>query len=207
MCIIEAMPAWKLDKHRVEVWRVKTQPHASELARLESTLSPDERARAACFRFDEDRDAFIAARGTLRFLLARYLLRPAGDIEFEYGRHGKPSCPQAAIQFNVSHTRGIALFAFTSGCNVGVDIELVHKIPNLLTLANQFFCPAESQQLAGVPEEERDIAFFLCWTRKEACLKANGDGLSMPPDSFCVSVTPGSPARILDVRGDFAQYS
>ncbi|MGH9558287.1 MAG: 4'-phosphopantetheinyl transferase family protein [Bryobacteraceae bacterium] len=159
---------------------------ADVLARLKPTLSADERDRASRFRFDPDREAFIAVRGSLRLLLARYLGRSAAGIVFEYGPRGKPHCPnQADIAFNLSSSGGIALFAFARGCEPGIDLERVRAIPELLDVAKRFFSPGEVAELAALPEDRRERVFFHCWTRQEARVKATGEGLATPEDGGC----------------------
>jgi 4'-phosphopantetheinyl transferase len=137
-------------------------------------------------------------------LLARYCGMPAARLEFDYGPQGKPSfsrcsCP---IRFNISHSGEIAAYAFTRGCAVGIDVERQRKLPDLEEIAKHYFSPAEYCELMTIPEHERAAAFYACWVRKEAFLKAKGGGLSIPLDSFQVSVAPDRLPAVLSVGGD-----
>ena len=105
---------------------------------------------------------------------------------------------QTRLRFNISHSGSLVLFGFTLDCEIGVDVEQVHPMPDLLAIATRFFCREEVEELVRLPPEERTLAFFRCWTRKEAYLKALGEGLHQPLDSFRVSVAPNLPARIID---------
>jgi len=194
-------PLFKLSDGRVEVWCIDTAAPAHVIRGLESVLSADEKDRAARFRFERHRDAFIVARAGLRVLLARFLGRPAAAVTFVYGPNGKPSLPDSTLEFNLSHTEGIALFAFSEACALGVDVECIHPIPNMMDIANRFFCRGEAQELAALPEVEREDAFFVCWTRKEAYLKATGSGLSPALNSFQVTLC-GEAARLVHFGND-----
>lgn len=131
-------------------------------------------------------------RGALRTLLGRHLDAPPESLVFEYGRAGKPALVHpAAIPFNVSHSGAIALIALSPEVEVGVDVEAIRPVPEMEKIAERFFCRAEAEDLRRLPKVERNRAFFLCWTRKEAYIKATGDGLSMPLDSFRVVLDPG----------------
>ena len=207
MCLIPIgpeQPDWNLAGRRVEVWCVKTRADEGDLALLQSTLSADERERAARFRLAQHRDPFIVARGCLRLLLGRYAGCPPAEIGFQYGPRGKPSLPGFTIHFNLSHSSDLALFVFTRAGELGVDVERIHPIPEMMNLAGRFFCPAEAHDLASLADDQREHAFFLCWTRKEACIKATGNGLSTPLSSFRVSLQPGAQARFLHFEGEAA---
>jgi 4'-phosphopantetheinyl transferase len=189
-----------LQRSAVHVWKAALDIADTEVTGARKLLTAEETARADRFRFEKDRSAFIAARGILRTLLGRYLgLRP-GDLRFVYGRHGKPelSNTQGAplIRFNLSHSHGLALFAFAPGFEVGVDIEYLRQETPADAIAGRFFSPAEVEELRALPPAARQAAFFACWCRKEAFLKANGRGLSFGLDRVEVSVTPGVPAAL-----------
>ncbi len=138
-------------------------------------------------------------------ILARYVDRPPGALRFDYGAHGKPALPGSPVRFNLSHAGGIALCAVALDRDVGVDVEQVRALPDLARIARRFFSPSEADALAGLPRAEREAAFFTCWTRKEAYIKALGRGMAVPLDGFAVSFDPGAPARLvwttLDDRG------
>ena len=165
-------------------------------------LEPEERDRAARFRFDHLQHAFILARGGLRVLLGCYLGVCPAAVQFTYGSKGKPTLSGGSVEFNVSHSGGLAVFAFTFGCEIGVDVEQIRSLPDMLEIASQFFCVEETAELMALPAGERERAFFLCWTRKEAYIKATGDGLSAPLDSFRVALRPGAPARFVHFKHD-----
>ena len=178
----------------VHVWRADLECEARMLRRLEATLSTDERARANRFLFERDRNHFIATRGILRELLGRYVNSAPERLEFDYASQGKPSLrtelPRTAVRFNVSHSHGMALLAFSVGRQVGVDLELVRKFGGQ-EIAERFFSPQEVMELSCLPQSLQDEGFFLCWTRKEAYVKARGEGLNIPLKSFHVTLTPG----------------
>jgi 4'-phosphopantetheinyl transferase len=190
----------------VHVWRVSLEAWAPHVETLRSCLSADETARAARFRFARDYTHFVVARGLLRAMLGAYLgLRP-GEVHFRYGPHGKPSLADglrpARLRFNVTHSGGLALVAVALDREVGVDLEQIRPLPDMEEVARRFFSPVEWDTLRGLPAAEQPGAFFACWTRKEAYIKARGEGLSRRLDSFDVSLAPGVPAQLLAVRGD-----
>ena len=145
----------------------------------------------------------MIARGLLRTLLGRYLQVSPASIVFKYGSKGKPALAgPAGIDFNVSHSGGLAVFAFTADCEVGVDVERIRPRPDMQGIANRFFCSEEAAELMSLTAGQREHGFYLCWTRKEAYIKASGDGLSVPLDSFRVTLRPGQPARFVHVAND-----
>lgn len=184
----------------VHVWRVPLDAPGTVLEPLAATLSLEERARAEKFFFDRDRNAYIAARGALRQLLARYLGRRPRELQFAYESRGKPflAGPSLAqpLNFNVAHSRNIALLAFSGGPPVGVDVEFIRTDIASEEIAVRYFAPQEVAELRALPPQQRPEAFFLGWTRKEAYVKALGDGLQIPLASFCVSLTPSEPATL-----------
>ena len=196
----------KLHDDAVHVWRV-------ELDRVEpATLSADERARAARFARDIDRARFVASRTALRRVLGDYLGYAAELVSFRYGARGKPSLDlePAPLDFNLSHSRGVALVAVARARAVGVDVER-HRAVDPDALAASCFSPAEQRALAAIAPRDRLAAFFRGWTRKEALIKAHGDGLYLPLDRFTVSLddtvhvsidTPGFTIRSLSVGHD-----
>jgi 4'-phosphopantetheinyl transferase len=193
----------------VHVWRASLRPSEAILASLETHLSPDERARAARFRFPQHRTAFVAGRGVQREILARYTGLPPAALAYREGSHGKPELdgPAAAagIRFNVSNSGDLALYALTLRREIGVDLEVLKPMPDGMDIAKRFFSAPENEIFAALADEVRDLAFFNCWTRKEAYIKAVGEGLSMPLDRFDVAFAPGEPARILRTRGNPAE--
>jgi 4'-phosphopantetheinyl transferase len=177
----------------VHVWRVRLDPEPERLEALWATLSPDERARADRFHFSRDRNRFVAGRGQLRCLLGRYLLEDPGRVRLAYGPRGKPrlaSEPAAArLSFNLSHSGAQALCAVAPGAAVGVDVESLRAWEDAASVAGRYFSASEAAALRRTAPGLRAAAFLTCWTRKEAFIKATGDGLSLPLHEFDVSVT------------------
>jgi 4'-phosphopantetheinyl transferase len=191
----------------VHVWRLSLAPPAAQLEALAHTLDDAERARAARFHFERDRTAFTVARGALRTLLGRYLAQPPERIAFGYRDKGKPHLAPGApggpgdVQFNLSHSGQLGLVAFARGREIGVDIEQRRPLRDLLALARTSFSPAEYTAFCALPPPDQLHAFFSCWSRKEAFIKATGEGISQLAD-FDVSLAPGEPARLLRVAGE-----
>jgi 4'-phosphopantetheinyl transferase len=204
---------WKSDatgvvlrESEVHVWRVPLECSEAESLRLRGTLSMEETVRADRFYFQRDRDAFIVTRGTLRQLLSTYLGCAPAAIAFDYGAYGKPSLrrpsPGAPLDFNVSHSHGLALMAFSLGRELGVDVESIRPAVASEEIADRFFSPHEVAELQSLPPAMRAEGFFLCWTRKEAYVKAVGDGLQIPLKNFRVSLTPSEPECLESVDSE-----
>jgi 4'-phosphopantetheinyl transferase len=181
-----------LGRDDVHLWRAVLEVNALSLCALERTLADDERVRAGRLAFRRDRERFIVARGTLRSLLGHYLGLAPEEVRFAYGPRGKPELSAqgegAPLRFNVTHSSALALFAFARGRALGVDIERIHADFLDDQVAERFFAPREIAALRALPASQWPRAFFRCWTRKEAYIKAKGDGLSMALDSFAVSL-------------------
>jgi 4'-phosphopantetheinyl transferase len=194
----------------VHVWRAPLAHPPEVLEAFHALLSAAERERAARFRFDVHRGRFIAGRGIQRDILSRYLGIAPAQIRYRETTHGKPLLDPAAasdLHFNVSNAGDLALYAVTLGREVGVDLEQVKPMPDARAIAERFFSAPEVEVLRSLIPEEVEPAFFRCWTRKEAYVKAVGEGLSMPLHQFDVAYGRGEPARILCTRGDPAQAS
>jgi 4'-phosphopantetheinyl transferase len=188
----------------VHVWSALLDVPPARLARLAGHLSPDERARAARFRFDRDRRRFTAARGALREILGAYLGRPAPDVAFVYGAYGKPALAPpldaTGLAFNLAHAAGLALYGVALGRPLGIDVEEVRPLPDLLGVARRVMTPGELAPFAALPPDPQREAFFALWTRKEAYLKATGAGFSLRPDGFAVDdLRAGGPWRLHDL--------
>lgn len=196
-----------LQQHEIHVWRVRLDAEGSDVRALYGLLTADERRRAARLVFDEDRDHFVVARGMLRLILGHYLSREPEHLRFCYNTYGKPALAdnEAQWRFNVSHSHGLALYAITRGREVGVDIEYMRPQVAAGHVAERFFSPQEVRTLRSLPREQQVQAFFDCWTRKEAFIKAVGEGLTLPLDQFDVSLTPGKPAALLRTRWNPAE--
>lgn len=169
-------------------------------------LSQDEQIRAKYFKFERDRKRFIVGRGLLRVILSRYLDMSPEQLLFCYGNHGKPRLADIYDRdvplFNLSHSHGYAIYAITYGRELGVDLEYIRFIPDADQVAKMFFSPLENFIYSSLPPNKRIEAFFNCWTRKEAYIKARGDGFSHFLDQFDVSLTPGEPAQLLNANDD-----
>lgn len=190
----------------IHVWRASLDVSASRLSGLERFLSAEELTRVDRYHFDRDRNRFVVRRGFLRTILGHYLGAKPDDLEFEYTRYGKPYLGNQfagdEIRFNLSHSHGLVLYAISLNSDIGVDLELVR--PELVSeeIAERFFSPTEVSILHALPEDVQPRAFFNCWTRKEAFVKARGEGLSLPLDQFNVSLGPGEKAALLSTKWD-----
>jgi 4'-phosphopantetheinyl transferase len=195
-----------LDGETVHVWHARLDQFADQASRMRHLLSADERDRAERFHFPQDREHFIVARALLRIVLSRYLDTPPHQLSFSYSSYGKPALAgeseRDSLRFNVSHSRGIALYAITRGREVGVDVEFVRQDVVGESIAEHFFSAQEVASLRALPTELQAQAFFNCWTRKEAFIKAKGQGLSFPLDQFDVSLVPQEPAALLSIRNN-----
>ncbi len=195
------------DGRDVDLWVIQLEASEDNFERSLAWLSPEESARAERFRFPRHRRAFVLGRAALRGLLASYLGLDATAVEFVYGPQGKPSLAPArendphSLRFNASNSGNLAAFAFTIGCEIGVDIEQYRALHEFQSIAHRFFSPDEAAELLELPEADKPEAFFHCWTRKEAYIKAMGGGLSIPLDSFRVTLRPGAPARMVSLEG------
>jgi 4'-phosphopantetheinyl transferase len=208
MIALWKMPQSKLalaEKH-IHVWKADLDLPIIGFKELYQTLSIDERARARRFRFEKDRKRFIARHGILRVILGCYLSVEPYRLRFWHGKNGKPALAhifgKEAILFNTSDSYELALYAFTPGHEVGVDIERIRDFPEMDQIAERFFSEREKGVFRAIPENRRKEAFFRCWTRKEAFLKAIGDGLSRPLDAFDVSMAGCGRAGFLRMKGD-----
>jgi 4'-phosphopantetheinyl transferase len=174
----------KLGGNAIHVWRCDENIAPQQLETLRKTLNSDELDRAKNFRFDHDRQRFILCRGILRELLSRYLNHPPKQFQFTYGPFGKPALAGQEIHFNISHTPGLCLLAFSASQTVGIDVEKVRPQENLLEIAHTFFHPDESKAIASAAPADRENLFFTHWTCKEARLKAAGLGIGRESTSI-----------------------
>jgi 4'-phosphopantetheinyl transferase len=193
-----------LENPMVDVVGVRLDAPAEVSAALWQLLSREERERAGKFRYAQHRQHYIVARASLRRLLAERLRIAPRAIEFVETKYGKPRLAPlhaaADVEFNLSHSGILALYAFTRGRAVGVDVELIREVPDIDDLAERFFSVTETALLRAVPADRRSLAFLACWTRKEAFIKALGLGLSFPLDAFDVTIDPDAPARITRIE-------
>jgi 4'-phosphopantetheinyl transferase len=188
----------------VHVWSVNLDEPAAAVEGCAVVLSDDERDRAERLRAAHDRRRFIVARARLREVLAGYLDCDARDLRFRAGSHGKPQldAPLPPLVFNASHSCAKAVYAIAARGRVGIDVERVTRIVDHQAIADRFFSPAEAASLRALAVQDRPMAFFSCWTRKEAYVKAIGAGLSYPLDAFTVSVGRHRPAALIDHAHD-----
>jgi len=190
-------------------FRLALDQSAAIVAALAEVLSKDERQRAARFAFSDDRRRFVVTRGCLRHILGCFCRLPASSVRFDYAPLGKPSLALETttlpVHFNVSHSRDLALIAMAFDRPLGVDLEALRPVPDGVTISSRYFTAVEAESIATAAPQERDLAFFLCWTRKEAFSKALGDGLSLALDRYHVACRPDEPARLLEVDGSTAE--
>jgi 4'-phosphopantetheinyl transferase len=195
---LPAAAGLRLGSNEVHVWRASLDVNSPVRDRLSVVLSTAEQERAARFAFTRDCNRFAVARAILRQLLGGYLGEPPQDVALEILPHGKLILAATAripsLRFNLSHSHEFALFAFCLDHEVGIDIEKISPKVALEGIETRYFSPKERAELETLPQDLRPQGFFLCWTRKEAYVKARGEGLKVPLESFSVSLTPGKPA-------------
>jgi 4'-phosphopantetheinyl transferase len=188
----------------VDVISVRLDAPSDVRATLWQLLSRDERQRAERFRYVEHQQRYIVACGSLRRLLAERLGIAPWAVELVETSYGKPKLApvhgSAGLEFNLSHSEVLAVYIFSRGCTVGVDVELIRQVPDAYELADCFFSPREIAALRSLPLDRRSLAFLACCTRKEAFIKALGSGLSWPLDSFDVTIDPDAPACITSIE-------
>jgi 4'-phosphopantetheinyl transferase len=204
--VVPSAKAWTLGERDVHVWRVDLAALTTSSQPLEGTLSDEERARAHRFLRPDDRRRYVAAHGTLRCLLGRYIGAEPDRLRFAATAAGKPrlipETSQPAVRFNLSHSSELALVGLACSREIGVDVERIR--PELATeeIAERFFAPGEAATLRALPKEAQAEAFFACWTRKEAYVKARGDGLTQGLDHFEVTLAPGEVPAIRSAGDD-----
>ena len=195
----------RLLNDEIHVWRTSLEVPSAHLEYFRRILSEDEIDRAMQYCFERDRRRFIIRRGLLRRILGGYLGRSPHKLCFCYNRYGKPALVsmtgEPTFYFNVSHSDGSALYAITRTREVGVDIEYVRPVKDAEDIVKRFFSSREKAEFSTLPESIKQQAFFTCWTRKEAYIKARGEGLSYPLDKFSVSMIPDEEARLVETKG------
>jgi 4'-phosphopantetheinyl transferase len=192
-----------LNRNQVDVWRVSIKASSDSVQQAESILSADETQRAGRFRFDADRYRFTISRVALRDVLSRYLHCEPRQIDLTIGEYGKPTVDsKPSLDFNLSHSGDHALIAVARERKVGVDVEHFRDDLEVEKIARRFFSEKENAELISLPSNRQRTGFFNCWTRKEAYIKAHGLGLSLPLDSFDVSLTPNEPAVLRATRSN-----
>ncbi len=207
MHYFQGVPSTKTLNHdEIHVWNVSLELPSADTTHYSSILSASERERASRFHFEKDHSQFIVGRGVLRVLIGHYLGENPSHIQFSYNTFGKPFLMSPVgnkpLIFNVSHSSGKALYAFSKEQPLGIDLERLRLIVGFESIAKRFFSPAEISMFSSLPEPSKRDAFFSWWTRKEAFIKVKGVGLSLGLDQFDVTLRPGEPARLLQTRYD-----
>jgi 4'-phosphopantetheinyl transferase len=196
----------QLTPQEVHLWQVDLDLPLEQVQALLPLLSEDEVKRANRFYFEQHRQRFIVARGTLRKLLGSYLDMLPEQIQFNYSSRGKPSLVNGnktdTIQFNVSHSQGLALYGFTLNSLIGVDLEFIRTMPDAESIAKRFFTSRESELIKSVVPDSKNWAFFQLWTAKEAYLKASGDGIAGGLDQVEVDMILSESIGLLNIAGD-----
>lgn len=190
----------------VHLWRASLHADDARATQLAQLLAEDEAARAAKFVFARDRRRYVVARATLRRLLSGYLAVAPDAVGFAYEAHGKPilapPLDDSGLAFNVSHSGDLAVFAFTRGRRVGVDVEFMRPLDDMHQVAATVFSPRELASFNALPPGQQHGAFYAGWTRKEAFIKALGAGMSYPLKEFDVTLAPHEAARLVTVARD-----
>lgn len=192
-----------IDDTEVHFWAFTIDPSDIVAMRFHPLLSADEKSRASRLRFAHLSNAFTICRGLLRLLLSRYLDADPASLQFYYQSKGKPFLRnQSDLDFNLSHTDGMMVCGVAKRCEIGVDVEALRPLKDMQELAEKFFCPEEACELISLPENQRTSSFYRCWTRKEAYIKAIGEGLSAPLHSFRVTLSRSDTPKFLHMKGD-----
>lgn len=204
-----APPAeYALLEDEVHVWRAILHwpsAHGEPMARL---LSPDERDKMTSFHFEQDRLRYLVGRAVLRTLVGRLSGARASDLRFEYSAFGKPSLAAGTdtqLQFNISHSADMVLIALARGRAIGIDVECIRSNAAIMSIAARYFSTKEYETLTSLEPTMQRGAFFACWTRKEAYLKARGDGLRLPLNRFEVVLAPGEEPRLTANLDDLSE--
>ncbi|OGT09380.1 MAG: hypothetical protein A2V89_02745 [Gammaproteobacteria bacterium RBG_16_37_9] len=185
-----------LKANQAHVWRATLIRTEKDLADLSSLLSPQEKERAAKYMVKKAADSFIISRAVLRALLAKYLQIEPQSIVFQQNKYGKLYLDSSLLQFNISHSHGLALFIFALNAPVGIDVEFVRHDYKFTDIAKKFFSKAEVAELFSLPVSQQIQAFFNCWSRKEAFIKALGEGMFSPLDEFSVEVSVSKEGQV-----------
>lgn len=168
-----------MEPGEIHLWTAGLDLAEDEVRALRASLSADEIERADRFLQEGDRRRFAAARGILRRLLGKYLGRQAFELQFVYGKKGKPALAEGGLSFSLSHCEDRALYAFARERELGVDLEVPRPGLDAIGLASRFFSAQEAERLSALPPGEREASFYRHWTRKEAYSKALGEGLAL----------------------------
>lgn len=197
---------FSLKKNKVDIWQVSLKMEKPCLEKFYDFLTPEERQKADRLRFIQVKERYVASRGVLRWILGHYLEKNPCQLEFQYGKHGKPGltekCNPKGITFNMSHSYDRALYGVALKRALGVDIEKIREDMSFLKISKRFFTGIEHDALTLLTPEMRKHGFFNCWTRKEAYIKAKGSAIASEISRFSVSLVPGQPAVMLAHQTD-----
>ncbi len=194
---------FELKTKEAHIWSVDKSDHKDKIDQYWELLTDQEKQKAEKFRFYKDRSCYIIARGTLRNLLGAYTSQDPKEITIDYGFHGKPSHKSKSnIQFNISHSEESIVLGFIKDYDIGVDVEKVKDGIEIENIARSFFSEEEVHALLELKKEDHLQAFYNCWTRKEAFIKAEGSGLSFPLNKFVVSLDSTKEARLIETKWD-----
>ncbi len=204
---LPAQGSLSVSDNEIHIWRVGLNVDSRVVKRLERLLSTEELGRLDRLRLPDDKRRFAVRRGILKTVLSAYTDIPGGQLRFGLGRHGKPdircSSQFDVPYFNTSSSADLALIAISAARPVGIDLEYIRPIDDILAIADRFFAKPEQKGLMVLPEELRFCGFYRIWTSKEAIIKADGAGLSMPLDSFVVDFDPRRPPRLISTAQKF----
>jgi 4'-phosphopantetheinyl transferase len=190
-----------LAEGEIHVWCANLNAPPDQRKLLLELLAEDERARAGSYHFEIHRNRYAVARGLLRVILGHYLELSPAQLQFSYSERGKPRLAEASscLHFNLAHSADVALYAITHEQELGVDVEAIRPMQEVEGIARRFFCEREAARLLALPKQQQDHGFFNCWTRKEAYLKATGDGITAALDQFEVTLQPDEPVEFASI--------
>lgn len=195
----------QLNKTDLHLWPIRIDAHQARRDYFFDLLDAEEKSRALRFRFEKDRVNFVVAHGLLRTILSGYLTCEPSSLLFELGEHKKPFLKNnTALQFNLSHSHGMAIVAVTLNEAIGVDVEWVREKDDLDDIVHRFFSSNEIEEYFSLPVNQRLQAFYIGWSRKEAFIKATGKGLFQELKSFSVSMAPGKLAKVVSIEKEDA---
>lgn len=194
----------EIPQSEVHIWMINLDLDDKQVDYQYRVLSVTEKRRAARFHFERHRRRYIVSQGVMRHILSTYLDAEPSDLVYEFGDHGKPALgcvfKTSGLQFNLTHSHEIALFGIVKGVEIGVDVEFFKEMGDINGITTRFFSPTEQAAFFSLPKDKRLQGFYNCWTRKEAFIKAIGEGLSYPLHKFDVSLAPGEPARLIRIE-------
>lgn len=196
----------KIKTNEVHLWRAFLDREKYDIETLAQILSPDEKNRAHKFHFMLHRNRFIVARSMLRKILGNYLEMEPHKLHFNYSPKGKPSLSleqcNYPLEFNLSHSENIALYAITLDSQVGIDLEHIRPIDNLAKIAQRFFAPQEYEIINKFSQSEQAKIFYQIWTGKEAYLKATGEGLANSIDQVIIDISSEYKTSFVSIKGE-----